>query len=103
MKGKQVIIDVKHYNQHFESFFFRMLQTLQALKSICINRRQEPPKLIQVLFGQRTLGKPNEQQQRSIKFYNNDLNEDQKEAVRFSLTSPEVALIHGPPGKFSSF
>lgn len=78
-----------------------MLQALHSLKSICQNRKQEAPRLIQVLFGQKTLSKPNEQQQRSVKFYNKDLNEDQKEAVRFSLTSPEVALIHGPPGTFN--
>jgi MoxR-like ATPase len=29
---------------------------------------------------------------------NKNLNEDQKEAINFALTSPNIALIHGPPG-----
>lgn len=34
-----------------------------------------------------------------IEFFDNHLNAYQKEAVEFSLGSPEIALIHGPPGK----
>lgn len=79
-----------------------MLQTLHTLQKQCYNiKHQGAPRLIQVLFGQTSLSKANEQERNSIKFYNNELNEDQKEAVRFSLTSPEIALIHGPPGKTS--
>ncbi|EPX73651.1 DNA polymerase alpha-associated DNA helicase A [Schizosaccharomyces octosporus yFS286] len=33
-----------------------------------------------------------------LKFFNNGLNDSQKEAVRFSLGVRELALIHGPPG-----
>jgi DNA polymerase alpha-associated DNA helicase A len=33
-----------------------------------------------------------------LKFFDETLNESQKEAVRFSLSAPEIALIHGPPG-----
>ncbi|KAF8639229.1 hypothetical protein AX17_001714 [Amanita inopinata Kibby_2008] len=33
-----------------------------------------------------------------IQFFDTSLNASQKEAVRFSLESPEVACIHGPPG-----
>ena len=35
---------------------------------------------------------------RDLKFTNETLNDSQKEAVRFSLAAPEIALIHGPPG-----
>ena len=35
---------------------------------------------------------------KEVKFFDETLNESQKEAVRFSLSAPEIALIHGPPG-----
>lgn len=34
----------------------------------------------------------------SISFTNDNLNASQKEAIRFALASPDIALIHGPPG-----
>ena len=34
----------------------------------------------------------------NITFFDPNLNESQKEAVKFALESPEVACIHGPPG-----
>jgi len=33
-----------------------------------------------------------------VKFFDETLNDSQKEAVQFSLSAPEIALIHGPPG-----
>ena len=36
-----------------------------------------------------------------LKFFDNSLNNSQKDAVKFCLESPEVACIHGPPGMFS--
>jgi hypothetical protein len=33
-----------------------------------------------------------------VKFIDETLNDSQKEAVRFCLSAPELALIHGPPG-----
>jgi DNA polymerase alpha-associated DNA helicase A len=33
-----------------------------------------------------------------VKFIDETLNDSQKDAVRFSLSAPEIALIHGPPG-----
>jgi DNA polymerase alpha-associated DNA helicase A len=38
-----------------------------------------------------------------ITFFDDSLNDSQKDAVRFSLSAPEIALIHGPPGVTSSF
>ncbi|KAI0057300.1 P-loop containing nucleoside triphosphate hydrolase protein [Artomyces pyxidatus] len=32
-------------------------------------------------------------------FFDDSLNQSQKEAVKFALESPEIACIHGPPGK----
>lgn len=38
----------------------------------------------------------------ALKWFNEDLNESQKEAVRFSLSSPSISLIHGPPGNIGN-
>lgn len=38
---------------------------------------------------------------KDIKYFNDTLNESQKQAIKFVLESPEVACIHGPPGKIS--
>jgi DNA polymerase alpha-associated DNA helicase A len=54
--------------------------------------------LLRVLFG---LSSPSPQDLSTIKdleFIDPSLNESQKEAIRFAMASPEVALIHGPPG-----
>ena len=37
----------------------------------------------------------------NIVFFDEHLNESQREAVQFCLESPEVACIHGPPGMFT--
>jgi DNA polymerase alpha-associated DNA helicase A len=34
----------------------------------------------------------------SLEFYDQNLNQSQKDAVKFCLEAPEVACIHGPPG-----
>ena len=36
---------------------------------------------------------------KDITFFDSSLNTSQQEAIRFALGSPEVACIHGPPGK----
>ncbi|KAG8830770.1 hypothetical protein FRC17_004265 [Serendipita sp. 399] len=53
--------------------------------------------LIRVLFG---LAEPSPPEDiGEIQFFNPDgLNESQKRAVKLALSSPEIALIHGPPG-----
>ncbi|RMD39985.1 hypothetical protein DV735_g5144, partial [Chaetothyriales sp. CBS 134920] len=35
---------------------------------------------------------------RDLAFFNPSLNESQREAIRFALAAPHLALIHGPPG-----
>lgn len=37
-------------------------------------------------------------QMEQMHFFDPTLNDSQKDAIRFALASPEVALIHGPPG-----
>uniref|UniRef100_A0A8C3AA77 DNA-binding protein SMUBP-2 n=1 Tax=Cyclopterus lumpus TaxID=8103 RepID=A0A8C3AA77_CYCLU len=50
--------------------------------------------LINVLFGD---SKPSMQSQ-PIKFFNSNLDDSQREAVSFTLSQRELAVIHGPPG-----
>nr|XP_040017952.1 DNA-binding protein SMUBP-2 isoform X4 [Gasterosteus aculeatus aculeatus] len=52
--------------------------------------------LINVLFGDT---KPSHQSQTNeVKFFNSNLDDSQREAVSFTLSQREVAVIHGPPG-----
>jgi DNA polymerase alpha-associated DNA helicase A len=54
--------------------------------------------LQQVLLGLASPGKPDLNAVKDVKFFDPTLNDSQKEAVRFALGMPDVALIHGPPG-----
>ena len=68
-----------------------MLKALDQLKMLA------PDNLKQVLLGQRA---PTPRQELSnIDFFDDTLNDSQKDAVRFALEANEVALVHGPPGK----
>ncbi|CAO0803671.1 unnamed protein product [Mucor circinelloides] len=71
----------------------RMLKGLERLEKKC---EQGGSSLINVLLGQSDLSTT--VMPTDINFFDETLNESQKEAVRFALGSPEVALIHGPPG-----
>lgn len=52
--------------------------------------------LTQVLLGMKPVA--NRSPVQVIEFFDPNLNDSQKEAVRFCLESPELACIHGPPG-----
>ncbi|KAF1804809.1 P-loop containing nucleoside triphosphate hydrolase protein [Mucor lusitanicus] len=71
----------------------RMLKGLERLQKKC---EQGGSSLINVLLGQSDLSTATVPT--DITFFDETLNDSQKEAVRFALGSPEVALIHGPPG-----
>jgi len=67
---------------------------------VCLQEdaRFTPPvtKLVEVLLG---ISAPSERIPReNITFFDPNLNDSQKAAVKFALESPEVACIHGPPG-----
>jgi DNA polymerase alpha-associated DNA helicase A len=51
-----------------------------------------------VLLGITSPGTPDMTTTKDITFFDLTLNPSQKDAIRFALSSPEVALIHGPPG-----
>lgn len=52
--------------------------------------------LSQVLLGQRPPSPP--ENVSDLQFFDESLNESQKDAVRFALGAHEIALVHGPPG-----
>ncbi|RCH90379.1 hypothetical protein CU097_005726 [Rhizopus azygosporus] len=71
----------------------RMLKGLEALQQRC---DEGGSGLINVLLGQSDISTP--QKMSNIQFFDETLNDSQKEAVRFALSSNEIALVHGPPG-----
>jgi DNA polymerase alpha-associated DNA helicase A len=71
----------------------RMLKGLEKLQKKC---QEGGSRLTNVLLGQADLSTAIAMT--DITFFDETLNDSQKEAVRFALGSPEVALIHGPPG-----
>ncbi|CEI92091.1 hypothetical protein RMCBS344292_06364 [Rhizopus microsporus] len=71
----------------------RMLKGLEALQQRC---DEGGSRLINVLLGQSDISTP--QKMSDIQFFDETLNDFQKEAVRFALGSNEIALVHGPPG-----
>ncbi|TDL24612.1 P-loop containing nucleoside triphosphate hydrolase protein [Rickenella mellea] len=81
----------------------RMVKTLDVME-LMVEPGSTPPSardipqlttLSRVLLG---MMPPSPMQSLEIEFYDEHLNESQKEAVHFALESPEVACIHGPPG-----
>jgi DNA polymerase alpha-associated DNA helicase A len=54
--------------------------------------------LMRTLFGLSSPTPPDLSSFKDIDFFDSSLNESQKKAVRFALASPDIALIHGPPG-----
>lgn len=74
----------------------RMNQTMQRLQKM---GEAQYSSFIRVLFG---LSSPTpvsaSYKDQSIEWLDPTLNDSQKEAVKFALSSKEIALIHGPPG-----
>ncbi|KAJ8091832.1 hypothetical protein PM082_021068 [Marasmius tenuissimus] len=91
----------------------RMDKAIDQLEAICVaggvlsdpqnpNASSETPlsPLCRVLLGLSKLSAPDfdDQLVKEIKFFDESLNDSQKEAVKLCLASREVACIHGPPG-----
>lgn len=72
----------------------RMNWTMERLRKM---EESEYTSLTRVLFGLDT-PTPASQGEAEIEFFDQMLNDSQRDAVRFALASREVALIHGPPG-----
>lgn len=61
----------------------------------------EHSSLTQVLFGQSSptpISEAELSDEANVQWYDETLNDSQKDAIRFALASRDVALIHGPPG-----
>lgn len=70
-----------------------MNQTMSKLEKLS---DAEHTHLMRVLFGHTPPTPPSATD--PFDFYDPNLNDSQKEAIRFAIASPEIALIHGPPG-----
>ena len=70
-----------------------MCDTMEKLRDTPLDKFSP---LANILLGQWTPTKVDKMEE--IKFIDETLNDSQKDAVRFSLSTPEIALIHGPPG-----
>ena len=79
----------------------RIKNGLEKLKQMEFNEKSL--NLINVLFEvfEPTFNESSERKNyiKNLTFFNNDLNESQKDAVRFALEVNEIGLIHGPPGR----
>ena len=65
----------------------------------CLKMQEaEYPPLMRVLLGLDSPAPLDMESTKNVEFVGGGLNDSQKDAVRFALASPEVALIHGPPG-----
>ncbi|GFY53795.1 DNA-binding protein SMUBP-2 [Trichonephila inaurata madagascariensis] len=74
--------------------------TYKRLKRILktLGSKGREHRLVDVFFEDRKPSSCEESSLKNISFRNNNLNDQQKEAVRFSLLQKDVAIIHGPPG-----
>lgn len=70
---------------------------MTALNLDLLQKGKNIPAVFKVLFGMQQPSEPKEI--KKLKIFDTSLNEYQREAVRFVLGSPEISLIHGPPGK----
>jgi hypothetical protein len=95
MKGKKRKQPYFMRANHCFFFFFRMTKSLEKLQR---KTEEGSSNLVNVLLGQTRLSSP-ETLKDKIEFFDETLNQSQKNAVEFALSSPEIALIHGPPGK----
>ena len=73
----------------------------QALNKLLKTPQESYSTLQRVLLGLSSPGKPDPNTVKDIGFFDPTLNDSQKEAVKFALSMPELALIHGPPGTFT--
>lgn len=78
--------------------------TFSALNTLTKYREGPAAHLIDVLFGNLPPGPPlqirpfTEEGENSSVFFNLDLDDSQRQAVKFALSQREVAIVHGPPG-----
>lgn len=72
----------------------RMLQAMVKLKLLKDNEKTE---ILQILLGEKMLH-PRQNDHPKLQFWNDKLNDSQKQAIEFSVFSSPITIIHGPPG-----
>jgi DNA polymerase alpha-associated DNA helicase A len=96
MKGEWQFIQLRVHNVFIDTSLtepsIRMTHALNDLKKDSSNTA-----LQRVLFG---FQQPEIEEVQDVKFFDDTLNESQREAVRFALASKDIALVHGPPGLY---
>lgn len=70
----------------------------QVITKLSKLAESEYTSLMQVLFGLSSPATTDTSTLEDIQFLDPSLNDSQKYAVKFALSSPEISLIHGPPG-----
>jgi len=70
----------------------------QTLNILFRTPEQSYTSLQRVLFGVSPPGPPDPSLVKNMQFLDPSLNPSQQDAIRFALSSPDIALIHGPPG-----
>ncbi|CEJ94995.1 Putative DNA-binding protein smubp-2 [[Torrubiella] hemipterigena] len=78
-----------------EVTYRRMNQVMEKLQKMA---EAEYSTFIRVLFGLSSPSIPSDASTKGIQWFDDTLNESQKDAIGFALASSEVALVHGPPG-----
>lgn len=63
----------------------------QKLNNLALNS-------VDILFGAREATQNESSRQLNIQFFNNKLDESQREAIEFTFKQKDLAIIHGPPG-----
>jgi len=76
-----------------------MARMNQIMTKLLKMPESEHSTLMRVLFGQSSaVSVQPRDMAKDLEWLDPSLNDSQKEAIKFALASPEVALIHGPPG-----
>lgn len=73
----------------------RMRQTMEKMGKMT---ESDHTHFLRVAFGHTTPIQPDYEAAGPVEFVDPTLNESQKEAIRFTLASRDISLIHGPPG-----
>ncbi|KAJ8019245.1 DNA-binding protein SMUBP-2 [Holothuria leucospilota] len=108
IRSSKVIIAVENQEQRLDHSALYMLIKLsndvtykrlkRALNDLSKSTNSHSSHLQEVLFDEAPLGSPLTSDLTDVTFFNQNLDESQREAVVFALQQREIAVIHGPPG-----
>ncbi|KAJ8048856.1 DNA-binding protein SMUBP-2 [Holothuria leucospilota] len=108
IRSSKVIIAVENQEQRLDHSTLYMLIKLsndvtykrlkRALNDLSKSTNSHSSHLQEVLFDEAPLGSPLTSDLTDLTFFNQNLDESQREAVVFALQQREIVVIHGPPG-----